>query len=220
MNVELDTLLDVLSASFDALSTTLPANTEAVLHNLTTPTSSVVRIINGHVSGREVGAPLLSGPDDDNGFLGLLDDSARARHRVFSGYTSRTASGTVLNSSSTIYYSPTGEPLAAFCINVDVGAVNRFRRELDYFTRAVGPAPAQDTSKGYLPTASIDDVLLKYRPTGSESKMEFRMRVVSEIHAMGFFKIKGSVNHVARALGVTRFTIYNYLEKIDGKQIS
>ncbi|WP_258958809.1 helix-turn-helix domain-containing protein [Citrobacter sp. RHBSTW-00013] len=47
--------------------------------------------------------------------------------------------------------------------------------------------------------------------------MDFRKRVISEIHAQGFFKIKGSVNHVAKALGVTRYTVYNYLDKLNDK---
>ncbi|WP_176443268.1 helix-turn-helix domain-containing protein, partial [Citrobacter braakii] len=72
-------------------------------------------------------------------------------------------------------------------------------------------------SLGDIQDKSLDDVISKFRPTGSENKIDFRKRVISEIHAQGFFKIKGSVNHVAKALGVTRYTVYNYLDKLNDK---
>ena len=90
MKNERDHLITVLSASLEALRTTLPSNTEAVLHDLTQPEKSVISIVNGHISGRKIGDALLSGPDDDAGFLGLLDASQPVPTRVFSGYTTTT----------------------------------------------------------------------------------------------------------------------------------
>lgn len=214
-NTESDAIITVLMASLDTLRSTLPANTEAVLHDLTQPDHSVIGIVNGHVSGRQEGDALLSGPDDDMGFLGLFDEATTVSHRLFNGYVSKTASGKLLNSASTIYYSQDGAPLVAFCINVDMHAINQLKRELDYLFPPVRMAEEKRGAFGAMSIKSLDEVLQKYRRTGAESNIDFRRRVVSDIHAMGFFKIKGSVNHVARVLGVTRYTIYNYLEKFD-----
>lgn len=213
MDMKHDSLITVLMASLDALRTTIPANTEAVLHDLTRPEASVIAIVNGHVSGRKKGDALLSGPDDDMGFLGLLE--ASIRHRTFSGYVSKTASGKRLNSASTIYYGEGGTPLVAFCINVDMETVNQLKRDLDYLFLPAGMDEEPEGKSSNISIQTLDEVLQRYRQTGSENKIDFRRRVVSDIHGMGFFKIKGSVNHVARMLGVTRYTIYNYLEKCD-----
>ena len=132
MKDERERLITILTASLEALRTTLPLNTEAVLHDLTRPEASVINIINGHVSGRKAGDALLSGPENDTGFLGLLDASKRVPSQVFSGYTTTTLSGTTLNSASTIYYSDDGVPLVAFCINVDMDVVLKLKRDLDY----------------------------------------------------------------------------------------
>ena len=72
MKDERERLITILTASLEALRTTLPLNTEAVLHDLTRPESSVINIINGHVSGRKPGDALLSGPENDTGFLGKV----------------------------------------------------------------------------------------------------------------------------------------------------
>lgn len=214
---EIDRLISILSASMDALIATLPGNTEIVLHDLTQPKTSVVRIVNGHVSGRKQGDGLMSGPDDDQAILGLLDTSQRVPFRVFKNYTTVTVTGKPLNSASTIYYSKAGTPLVGFCINVDLDAVSRFKRDLDYLTQPFARYENNEQQAGKIPEQTLNDILIQFRQNGSESKLDFRKRVVAEIHAMGFFKIKGSVNQVAKVLNVTRYTVYNYLEKIDGK---
>ncbi|MCE0844364.1 PAS domain-containing protein [Buttiauxella sp. A2-C1_F] len=217
MRDERERLITILTASLEALRSTLPLNTEAVLHDLTRPESSVVNIVNGHVSGRKVGDALLSGPEDDTGFLGLLNASQRVPSQVFSGYMTTTLSGTTLNSASTIYYSEDGVPLVAFCINVDMDVVLKLKRDLDYLLHPAAMTETPDNPLREIRDKSLDDVISKFRPTGSESKIDFRKRVISELYAQGFFKIKGSVNHVAKALGVTRYTIYNYLDKLNDK---
>lgn len=210
-------LLNILMASMDAMRTTLAANTEAVLHDLTQPECSVISIVNGHVSGRKPGDPLLSGPNDDVGFLGLLEPAQRVPSRVFNNYKTTTSSGKVLNSASTIYYSEDGVPLVAFCINVDLDVVNSLKRTLDSLLPTVAEQEAEDMSDK-IPAQSFDEVIARFRQTGSENKIQFRKRVVAELQKMGFFKVKGSVGHIAHALGVSRYTIYNYLEKNDEKQ--
>ncbi|MEO3989129.1 helix-turn-helix transcriptional regulator [Pseudocitrobacter cyperus] len=210
-------LINVLMASMEALRTTLAVNTEAVLHDLTQPESSVISIVNGHVSGRKPGDALLSGPDDDLGFLGLLEPAQRVPSRVFNNYNTTTLSGKVLNSASTIYYSEEGVPLVAFCINVDLDVVNSLKRTLDALLPAF-TAQSRDDLSDKIPARSFDDVIAQFRQTGSENNIQFRKRVVSELQKMGFFKVKGSVGHIAQTLGVSRYTIYNYLEKNDDKQ--
>lgn len=209
-------LLITLQGTMDTLRTTLAANTEVVLHDLTQPRNSVISIVNGHVSGRKPGDALLSGPDDDEGFLGLLSPADRVPFKVFDNYKTTTRSGKELNSASTIYYSDDGTPLAAFCINVDMDAVNRLKRELDILLPLPSPHQ-QDTLSDIIPAQSFDEIIAKFRQTGAENNLQFRKRVVSELQDMGFFKVKGSVNHIAQALGVSRYTIYNYLEKNDDK---
>lgn len=218
MRDERERLLATLSAALEALRATLPANTEAIVHDLTRPEASVVSIVNGHVSGRQQGDPLLAGPDEDDGFLGLIEGShPPGSHRVFSGYTTLTATGKPLISSSTLYYDGNGRPMAAFCLNVDMEAVTKIKRELDYLLSSPMTPAEPQSSVNQLSDHAIDELLSRFRATGSESKQDFRMRVVAEAQAMGFFKIKGGVNQIAKALGVTRYTVYNYLDKINVK---
>ncbi|WP_181962096.1 PAS domain-containing protein, partial [Klebsiella pneumoniae] len=102
-----------------------------VLHNLTTPEHSIIKSINGHVSGRGNGDHLLAGPEKDTGFALLLQKTNNNKPRTISDYKTVTASGKTLNSASTIYYSEEGYPLIAFCINVDPSPYEQIRKSLD-----------------------------------------------------------------------------------------
>ena len=71
-----------LEAAMDAMAGTLSANQEVVLHNLTTPEHSIIKIINGHVSGRGNGDHLLAGPEKDTGFALLLQKTNNNKPRT------------------------------------------------------------------------------------------------------------------------------------------
>ena len=45
-----------------------------------------------------------------------------------------------------------------------------------------------------------------------------KIKLVSELKENGVFQIKGGVDQVAHLLGITRYTVYNYLKKIETEQ--
>lgn len=158
-----------LEAAMEALAGTLSANQEIVLHNLTTPEQSVVKIINGHVSGRKAGDNLLSGPEKDKGFALLLKNSQDSTPVTVKNYKTVTASGKILNSASTIYYSDEGVPLMAFCINVDTSPYEQMRKYLDAI--AVSPlaeTDPQDMNLGGIIEQSIQEIIDKHSVPGKK----------------------------------------------------
>lgn len=73
----------------EALSSVTGQHMEVVLHDLERPDASVLRIINGHVTGRQVGSSLLEGPKNDIGFTGLLGQESSPEETdpaVFTNY--------------------------------------------------------------------------------------------------------------------------------------
>jgi predicted transcriptional regulator YheO len=45
-----------------------------------------------------------------------------------------------------------------------------------------------------------------------------KIKLVKELLDNGLFQIKGGVDQVAHLLGITRFTVYNYLKKIEAER--
>lgn len=215
---EIELISGPLEAAMDALASTLSANQEVVLHNLTRPECSVVKIINGHVSGRKVGDNLLSGPEKDKGFAFLLKNRQDNTPVTVKDYKTATLSGKVLNSASTLYFSEDGIPLMAFCINVDTSPYEQMRKSLDAVMACTRPdSDAQDINLGGLIEQSIQEIIDKHSVPGKKIQKAQRLKIVAEMHAKGIFKMRGGVQHAAQALGITRYTVYNDLEVLGEK---
>ena len=51
----------------------------------------------------------------------------------------------------------------------------------------------------------------------AEISREGKQQAVAQLHQLGAFNLRKSVEDIAVALGVSRFTVYNYLDRIDGR---
>lgn len=218
-------LLGVLQGVAKALECAVNQHTEVVVHNLRQPEASIIEIVNGHVSGRHVGSAIIAGPAEDKAFDTLVASKAAAHPnevRVVANYTSKASDGRSLRSSSVVMFDADGVPAAALCVNVDMGAIERLQRDIQgaLIPTVLPPLPApraetniedliEEIIASALDTAGV--------PVERMSKAE-KKTAVSIMHERGLFVIRGSVERVAARLGVTKFTIYNYLDEIGAKR--
>lgn len=107
----------------------------------------------------------------------------------------------------------------ALVVEVDVGGLGRAARVLESLVSPgeTDGVAAEEHLGGTLErwlTRAEDDVGV---PVGEMSRAQ-KQRVVAYLDARGAFLIKKSVEQVAARLGVSRFTIYNYLDETNGGQ--
>lgn len=205
-------LLDTLGRLVEALAVAVGKNCEVVLHDLSNPERSIVAIANGHVTGRKVGDTLDA--------LGLqllrqppVDDLLN--------YQSKTKDGRVLRSSSIFLRDDSGKIFGAVCVNMDVTVPIKFEEWL----KDIIDKGTTDLDEKF--EDSVDEVLDRLiqnavRTTGkglpSELTREEKISVISQLDAKGAFLIRYSVDHVAKFLEISKFTIYSYLEEIKSKR--
>lgn len=196
---------------------------EVVLHDITKPESSIVAIANGHVSGRRVGNPILSGPKDDQGFAAAkeqLSVGGEGVHSVIQGYATLTRSGRRLHSSTVVFRDAGGEPFAALCLNADHAVIEAAHAWLGTLLQqpngsAAAPADEQPDLDALIRDILVDAVQQLGRPVALMGRDE-KITAVEAMMQRGLFMVKGGVERAAVALGVTRFTIYNYLDALRG----
>jgi predicted transcriptional regulator YheO len=58
----------------------------------------------------------------------------------------------------------------------------------------------------------VSKTIEEYGKLSDEMSREDKIRTVGYLDKKGLFRGKGSVNRVATKLGMSRYTIYNYLE--------
>ena len=204
---------DVVAPIVPALAAALGPRTEVVLHDLTRMPNTIVAIA-GSITGRGVGGP----PTD----LGLKTFRSEEPEDLIN-YRTETADGLLLRSSSIFFRSSSGKPVVCLCINVDIRELEQARSVLETLTAFADsqfnrqeqtpaetfPATVDDLADG-LVTQAIEECGLPLH----QMKKRHKLAVVSELDQRGFFTLRESVDIIADRLGVTRYTIYNYLNEL------
>lgn len=216
---------DVRFASFDDVKRTMTpvmraiaavggAACEVVLHDLSSRDldHSIAAIVNGHVTGRQVG-----GPSTNLGVEVLRDESAD--HNDY-GYSGRTIDGRDLLSSSVYYRNLDGRIIAALCINRDLSGVQSAMAALGALLPEPRPDSADSPRELIAPDVSsvLDDMISEAiatvgKPSSAMNKDD-RIEALRLLDRRGAFHIKRAADRVAGRLGVSRVTVYGYLDEV------
>jgi predicted transcriptional regulator YheO len=178
-----------------------------VVHDLTDVSSSIIAIYNGHVTGRKVGSPMTD--------LGLTILRKGMEENLLLNYPNKSIKGKKIKSSSIMIRDEAGEIVGCLCINIDLtlmsmaGAIlNEMVNVHEEKEKESFPQSVADLEKRMIERAAEKIG----KPIGLMEKNE-RMEFIRLLDEMGLFLIKGTINNVAQLLNVSKFTIYNYLEK-------
>ncbi len=241
-DAERELVISSLVALAPSIATMFGRNCEVVVHDLRVPESSIVALENGHISGREVGGPLIGGPINDVALKSLT--SKKPRDPKVMSYETITVDGRRLRSTTTLYYDVDGRAFAALCLNLDLGGALATVRWLEELlqgapaaeTRAAPPEPQAEAAPIVSPPPAaperqksarrskpdfrrvldqmIAEALAREEDHPHELDRDARFRITAELEARGAFLMRGAVVRVAEALNVSKFTIYGYLDEI------
>ena len=210
----IDELHRFLRPTMRAIAEAVGPHCEVVLHDLTSREldHTIHDIINGHVTGRSIGGP------STNLGIDVMKDR-RANHDSF-GYRARTVDGRELHSSSVYFHNFAGDIIASLCINVDLTPLQAAVSQLNGMLPQSSSA-AQDAAQEVVgPDISsvlddlIDGAVAAVGKLPSTMVKADRVRVMRILEERGAFHIKRAVDQIAKTLGISRVTAYNYLDEI------
>lgn len=198
---------------------------EVVLHDLTQPESSVRRIANGHITGRRPGSAVLEGPGNDKALAILaagMEGAGPLQHLPVFPYPTWARDGRGLTSGTVMFRDSLGLTFAALCLNADFNAIEAAQAVLQRLLPGrAGPAeaPQRDAPDMEALMREIIDAAVRRhgKPVARMNKDE-KTDAVETMLDRGLFIVKGGVEKAASALGVTRFTVYNYLEAVKARR--
>ena len=209
---EVELLLAAARTAADSIANTFGTDCEVAVHDLRTPTASLVHLANGQVTGRKLGAPIRD-------LLLKVIPELTPGSDVVGTYATDLADGRRLKSSTCILRDSDDNPVVALCINLDVsklldgfGAIESLARiedesAEDFTERTPRDVPHASDMMDHL----IANVVNHFGSSERMSKRD-RLRAVAFLDEKGAFLIKGAVPLVADALGVSEPTVYRYLE--------
>lgn len=195
-------------------------NCEVVIHDLTTPQSSVIFTVNNHVTGREVGQSF-----DHLVKKVLLSDEFKEDY--LAGYEIQTDDQRMIKSSTTLIRDCNDRVIGAFCINYDMNVMIQMKEMLEALmphnekdTHIQTPnAKNQETSIQNV--EEITNQLIEQIVANRKHSLMKRREKIELIRFMdekGIFLMKGAVDKVADQLGISKVTVYSYLDEVKKKQ--
>jgi predicted transcriptional regulator YheO len=180
---------------------------ETVIHEMNGQHIRNLAIFNGHVTGRKAGTSLsIYGNDtarDTGGGQNLELDYINQQVMV----AGRQIKSTTVHMRGEGYHFALG-------INFDVTVMTQMRGFLDSLTAFEGDLMDR-LSSGQPALGELFDSSLEIVncPVGSMKKAE-RLALVRLLKEKGAFRMQRSVPYVAERMGVTKFTVYNYLNEL------
>ncbi len=213
-----DTLVRAACAMADSIGRMFGENCEVAVHDLRDPTRSLVHLVNGQVTGRQLGSPIR---DLIYRVLPYMD----AQEGGLFNYLTVLEDGRRLKSSTILLRNDSDEPLVAFCVNLDITAFSAASEALQDLTRLDQPGDGQPASTPRRPLTDENHVseILKYlvvntarpagRAPGELSKRE-RLEVIDFLERKGAFQVRGAIKLVAQELEVSEPSVYRYIDEV------
>lgn len=190
---------------------------EVVIHDFNDITQSVVHI-EGNVTRRSVGAPVTST------MMRMLDEFGdRVPDKI--AYKITTEDGKVLRCASIFVRDDEGRLEGCLAINFNISDFMFFSQAFSDFTFVSGSNGSNNHQDSLVHfsqkpersmESSIDAMVARQgKPPAMMGKAE-KLEIVQKLEKAGVFMVKGSVNYLARVLGASRYTVYNYLKEVRG----
>ncbi|HLU54772.1 MAG TPA: PAS domain-containing protein [Pseudonocardia sp.] len=213
-SAEHDHLIRTAKTIADGIGAMFGRNCEIAVHDLRDPTRSLVHLVNGHISGRQLGHPIRDliyavlpniGPSD-----------------VLANYPTDLPDGRVLKSTTCLLRDSAGEPLVALCMNLDISSMAAAKETLEQLTAMTELDTRPGEPSPELGTAAVVDILRVLvrntakqfsRPPHRLTKDE-RLQAIAFLDSKGAFLIKGAVPLVAETFGVSEPSVYRYLDQV------
>lgn len=196
----LDFLAYVISEMFGS-------SCEVVVSDLDNPKNSVLSIYNGEVSGRKVGDALTTRAEE-------LIERSKGGHNI--NYKKANKKEKKEIKSSTIVAKVFGRNIS-FCINYDCDDLTAVHIALKKFLSMNESVyqESEDIENSSLVEEQIDFAIEDMEISVVDMKRSDRVKLIRSLKKKGIFNIQKSVPIVAGRLGVSRYTIYNYLNEIE-----
>ena len=192
------------------------SNCEVVVHDLCAedPEHSVVVIENGHVTGRRLG----DGPSHVV-WEALKADPARLQDRL--AYLTRTEDGKILKSTTIFIRDDQQKVVGIFAINYDITMMKLMEDTIHTFT-ATDEAAAEPQTITHNVNDLLDELIrqsaqLVGKPVALMTK-EDKVKAIRFLNESGAFLITKAGQRVCNFYGISKYTLYSYIDESKGEK--
>ena len=185
------------------------AHCEVVIHSLESLDKSVVKIVNGHHTGRQIGSPIT---DMGLKMLRLFLQTGEVNSK---SYFTRNSKGEMLKSTTCVLAGDQNKPVGLFCVNMNLSAP--FPDIIRTLMPDMGSGIAINENFGsnvlYIVEKSTENTIALVHRDISVNPKARNKAVVFGLYENGIFEFKEATEIVATKLGISKHAIYKYLRE-------
>jgi predicted transcriptional regulator YheO len=192
----------------EGIAETFGPNCETLIHDLGLPDHPILKICNNAVSGREVGSTVdIYGGEFDTSTERPFIGSDYVNHLAITKKGKKVKTSTwVLNGDSYRF---------GFGINYDFTDMDAIKRTLESFIHVnsdLVEAITEDNAGNQLEFNVKACIDATGKPVGEMTRQD-RLEVIRRLRGMNIFRFQKAVPYVAEKLGVSRYSVYKYLNE-------
>lgn len=198
------------------IAQTIGDDCEVVLHDLENPQQSVAYIVNNRVTGRQVGQSF-------DHLVPQVILSKKLDHDIVTNYYFHTADGRLIKSSTALLKDFGGKVVGALCINIDTTKISQ---QIEWLQSLMpgseeNAAPAEVSQEELTHVSEIvTDLIDKIIGNKDMARLrrEEKLELIRFMDQRGIFLLKGAVDQVGSRMGISRVTVYSYIDEVRGKK--
>jgi len=201
---------EALTKIMDLMEHQFGPDCEIILHDLTGDyDKTIIDIRNGHITNRKVG--------DCGSNLGLEVIRGTVSNGDRFNYITRTRNGKTLRSSTVYFYNEEKQLIGALCVNTDISESIRLEEYLREINRY---SPKHEENGEEFFANNVSDLLEYLIQEGmcivgkqcEDMTKQDKLKMLQFLDGKGAFLITKSSEKICEVLGISKFTLYNYLD--------
>lgn len=204
-------ILESYKVMIDGLAEYLGEGYEIILHSLENLDRSVIKIINGHYTGREEGAPIT---DLALSMLAKIEDSSETKSLC---YFTKNKSGVTLKSATIPIVGENNRIIGLLCMNFHTEIA--FAKMLSTFIP--NNMNCNQIMENFtdnvddLVTLAFEDARDKVMPNPSITVSNKNKEIIHILYSKGIFNMKDSVQKISDLLNISKNTVYLHIRNFE-----
>jgi len=200
------TILESYKTFLEGLSDYIGPGYEIVLHSLENLNQSVIKIINGHLTGRREGAPITDLA------LEMLEKLKDEGHTPYISYMSKNKKGEPIKSATIAIKGDGGRIIGLMCVNFSLNTpLSAALMQYQTAEQAVGVSETFADNASEVIEKAVSEVQSQVLADKSIPQNYKKKEIILRLAGRGIFNLKDAVGSVAERLGISRNTVYLHL---------
>lgn len=208
-------ILESYKIVVEGLANYLGSGYEFVLHSLENPNESIVQIINGHHTGRKVGAPVTDLA------LSMLSKIQKEDHGGYISYHVKNKKGESLKATTIVIKGEDNKIIGLLCINFYLNTpLSEIISNLNHSSDTVETYATENFVENVdeLIFQAVSQVKKEIESDESVPHLLKNKVIVTKLYSQGFFQFKDAVVKIANILGISKNTVYMHLRAVNSHE--